>query len=191
MRDTESTTAATPVGHDAVPSEPTRDTFAARLRRRYHAGIARCIAQNVVKPGATVLLVDPRHDTYITALDSRAVAVVANAPEARTRLGAAFPEVRVLGGSLADAARGSSIQMVQLPGDEPDWNTAALDAVAWRLMVLDMQNRRQARPLPQLLAAEHLRILDQFAGFYVQGLNDAMKSNAIEDTWLGGLDLDD
>ncbi len=115
MRDTESTTAATPVGHDAVPSEPTRDTFAARLRRRYHAGIARCIAQNVVKPGATVLLVDPRHDTYITALDSRAVAVVANAPEARTRLGAAFPEVRVLGGSLADAAAAGPFDYIVFP----------------------------------------------------------------------------
>lgn len=111
--------------------------------------------------------------------------------EARTRLepkAAAAPGVL---GFHYKGGRASNIQMVQLPGDEPDWDTAALDAVAWRLMVLDMQNRRQARPLPQLLAVEHLRILDQFAGFYVQGLNEAMKTNAIEDTWLGGLDLDD
>ena len=87
--------------------------------------------------------------------------------------------------------RASAIQMVQLTGDEPDWHSAALDEVAWKLMVLDMQNRRQARPIPQLLAAEQLRILEQFAGFYRQGLNDAMKSNEIEDTWLGGLDLED
>lgn len=87
--------------------------------------------------------------------------------------------------------RGSAIQMVQLTGDEPDWHSGALDEVAWKLMVLDMQNRRQARPIPQLLASEQLRILDQFAGFYRQGLNDAMKSNEIEDTWLGGLDVED
>ena len=87
--------------------------------------------------------------------------------------------------------RASTIQMIQLTGDEPEWHSAVLDEVAWKLMVLDMQNRRQARPIPQLLAAEQLRILDQFAGFYRQGLNDAMKSNEIEDTWLGGLELED
>jgi len=111
--------------------------------------------------------------------------------EARKRL---EPKAAAASGVLGfhyRGGRGSSIQMVQLPGDEPDWDSAHLDAVAWRLMVLDMQNRRQARPLPQLLAAEQLRVLDQFADFYIQGLNEAMKRNEIEDIWLGGLDLED
>ncbi len=86
--------------------------------------------------------------------------------------------------------RGSQIQMVQLAGDEPDWGTKDLDAVAWKLMVLDMQNKSKARPLPQILGEQQLKILDQFVGYYRQGLNDALKKNEVEDIWLSGLDED-
>ena len=83
--------------------------------------------------------------------------------------------------------RSSRIQMVQLAGEEPDWGGPELDAVAWKLMVLDMQNQRQARPLPQLLGSEQLKMLDQFVAFYRQGLSEALKKNEVEDTWLSGL----
>ncbi len=86
--------------------------------------------------------------------------------------------------------RGSQIQMVHLAGEEPDWNSKTLDSVAWKLMVLDMQNRRKALPLPQLLGQEQLRLLEKFVVYYRQGISEALKKNDVEDTWLSGLDED-
>lgn len=86
--------------------------------------------------------------------------------------------------------RGSQIQMVQLAGDEPDWNSETLDAVAWKLMVLDMQNRKKVLPLPQLLGQQQLKLLEQFVIYYRQGINDALKSNDVEETWLWEIDED-
>ncbi|WP_295384011.1 hypothetical protein [uncultured Thiodictyon sp.] len=101
------------------------------------------------------------------------------------------PEEAVAGGLIGfhyRGGRGSDIQMVQLAGEEQDWDSAALDAVAWKLMVLDMQSQRRAYPLPQLLGYEQLKALDQFAVYYRTGLSDAMRRNDIEETWLSGLD---
>lgn len=86
--------------------------------------------------------------------------------------------------------RGSQIHMVQLAGEEPDWTSEQLDAVAWKLMVLDLQNQRETKPLPQVLGDQQLKVLDQFVGYYRQGLNDALKKNDVEDVWLSGLDED-
>ena len=84
--------------------------------------------------------------------------------------------------------RSSQIQLVQLAGEEPDWNKDTLDEVAWKLMVLDMQSQRKAQLLPQLIGAQQLKMLDQFAVYYRQGLNEALKRNEVEETWLAGLD---
>ena len=86
--------------------------------------------------------------------------------------------------------RGSQIQMVQLAGDEPDWNTETLNSVAWKLMVLDMQNRKKALPLPQLLGQQQLQLLEQFVVYYRQGISETLKKNEVEETWLCGLDED-
>ncbi|WP_295578631.1 hypothetical protein [uncultured Lamprocystis sp.] len=101
------------------------------------------------------------------------------------------PEEAVAAGLIGfhyRGGRGSDIQMVQLAGEEQDWDSAALDAVAWKLMVLDMQSQRRAYPLPQVLGYEQLKALDQFAAYYRAGLSDAMRQNDIEETWLSGLD---
>jgi hypothetical protein len=82
----------------------------------------------------------------------------------------------------------SQIQMVQLAGEAQDWDTKKLNAVAWKLMSLDIQGQSKPRPLPQLLAMQQLKMLDQFATYYRQGLSDAIKNNDVEDTWLSGLD---
>ena len=82
----------------------------------------------------------------------------------------------------------SQIQMVQLAGDEPDWSSAALDNVAWKLMVLDMQNKSRGIPLPQLLGQQQLAMLKQFVVYYKRGITDALKKKDIEDTWIAGLD---
>ncbi|MCK5664976.1 MAG: hypothetical protein KAI17_15900 [Thiotrichaceae bacterium] len=82
---------------------------------------------------------------------------------------------------------GSQIQLVQLAGEEPDWNHETLDAVAWKLMVLDMQSQKKASLLPQLLGQQQLKMLDQFVIYYRQGLNEALKTNEVEETWLSGL----
>ncbi|MCU8034732.1 MAG: hypothetical protein WC024_10745 [Shewanella sp.] len=80
------------------------------------------------------------------------------------------------------------IQMVQLAGEALDWDTKKLDAVAWKLMSLDIQGQSKLKPLPQLLAMQQLKMLDQFAAYYRQGLSDSIKNNDVEDTWLSGLD---
>ena len=87
--------------------------------------------------------------------------------------------------------RSSQIQLAQLAGEQDDWNSAQLDEVAWRLMVLDMQHRSHGQPLPQLLGQQQLRILDQFAAYYQRGLSEALRTADIEKTWLSGLDIDD
>ncbi|GAA0655851.1 hypothetical protein [Rheinheimera tangshanensis] len=86
------------------------------------------------------------------------------------------------------SARGGQIKMVQLAGDEPEWQSADFDLVASRLMVLDMQSKGNAMPLPQLLGYQQLGILPKFARFYRQGLHGALKNNDIEAGWLAGLD---
>ncbi|WP_086134575.1 hypothetical protein [Methylocaldum sp. SAD2] len=86
------------------------------------------------------------------------------------------------------SARGGQIQMAQMAGEESDWDSALLDAVATRLMVLDMQSQRKAMPLPQLLSRQQLNILEKFAAYYRQGLNEALRNNDVESTWLTGLD---
>lgn len=86
------------------------------------------------------------------------------------------------------SARSSQIKMVQLAGEEADWNSALLDAVASKLMILDMQSQKKAMPLPQLLSRQQLNILERFSAFYRQGLNEALRNNNVENTWLSGLD---
>tara|TARA_R110001583_G_scaffold195128_1_gene369565 strand:- start:3972 stop:5114 length:1143 start_codon:yes stop_codon:yes gene_type:complete len=83
--------------------------------------------------------------------------------------------------------RSSEIQMAQLAGEESDWNTDTLDAVAWKLMVLDMQGQRKSTPLPQMLGQQQLKMLEQFTTYYRQSLSKAMKENEVEETWLSGL----
>lgn len=83
--------------------------------------------------------------------------------------------------------RSSEIQMAQLAGEESDWTAAELNEVAWKLMVLDMQNQKKSSPLPQLLGQQQLKMLEQFTLYYRQGLSSAMKDNEVEDTWLSGL----
>jgi hypothetical protein len=86
------------------------------------------------------------------------------------------------------SARASQIKMAQLAGEEADWSAAQLDSVASRLMILDMQSQKKAMPLPQLLSRQQLNILEKFSAYYRQGLNDALRNNDVESTWLSGLD---
>lgn len=86
------------------------------------------------------------------------------------------------------SARSGQIKMVQLAGDEPEWETTGLDLVAARLMVLDMQSKANAMPLPQLLGYQQLGVLPKFTKFYRQSLHGALKNNDIETRWLSGLD---
>lgn len=78
--------------------------------------------------------------------------------------------------------------MAQLAGEEADWNASLLDTVASRLMILDMQSQKKAMPLPQLLSRQQLNILEKFSAYYRQGLNEALRNNDVESTWLSGID---
>lgn len=101
------------------------------------------------------------------------------------------PSVEVAQGVIGfhfRSARAGQIKLVQLAGEEADWNSESLDAVACRLMVLDMQNHKKAMPLPQILGYQQLRILEQFAAYYRKGLHGSLRNNEIETIWLAGLD---
>ena len=86
------------------------------------------------------------------------------------------------------SARGGQVKLVQLAGDEPDWNSEVLNQVASRLMVLDMQSKGSTMPLPQLLGYQQLGILPKFAEYYRKGLHGALKNNDVETSWLAGLE---
>lgn len=86
------------------------------------------------------------------------------------------------------SARTSQIKLAQLAGKDADWNAGLLDTVASRLMILDMQSQKNAMPLPQLLSRQQLNILEKFTAYYQQGLNEALRNNDVESTWLSGLD---
>ncbi|MFM8443397.1 MAG: hypothetical protein ACKN9W_08660 [Methylococcus sp.] len=86
------------------------------------------------------------------------------------------------------SARTGQIKMTQLAGEETDWNSTLLDTVASRLMILDLQSQKKAMLLPQLLSRQQLHILERFTAYYRQGLNEALRNNDIESTWLSGLD---
>lgn len=86
------------------------------------------------------------------------------------------------------SARASQIKMAQLAGEEADWTAEQLDSVASRLMILDMQSQKKPMPLPQLLSRQQLNILEKFSAYYRQGLNEALRTNDVESTWLSGLD---
>ena len=108
--------------------------------------------------------------------------------ENRSRMEPASEVVQGVIGFHFRSARSSQIKMVQLAGEEADWNSALLDAVASKLMILDMQSQKKAMPLPQLLSRQQLNILEKFSAFYRQGLNEALRNNNVENTWLSGLD---
>jgi hypothetical protein len=86
------------------------------------------------------------------------------------------------------SARSGKIQMAQLAGEESDWNAELLNTVASRLMILDMQSHKKAMLLPQLLSRQQLNILEKFSAFYRHELNEALRNNDVESTWLSGLD---
>lgn len=108
--------------------------------------------------------------------------------ENRSRLEPASEIVQGVIGFHFRSARSSDIKMAQLAGEEGDWHAAALDTVASRLMMLDMQSQKKAMPLPQLLSRQQLNILDKFTDFYRQGLREAVRSSDVERTWLSDLD---
>lgn len=79
------------------------------------------------------------------------------------------------------------IQMIQMAGEESEWDSIALDNVAWKLMILDMQSHHKSVPLPQILGLQQLKMLEQFTDYYRNTLISEMKKNEVEDIWLSGL----
>ena len=108
--------------------------------------------------------------------------------ESQTRMEPADEVGQGLIGFHFRSARASQIKLAQLAGEESDWSAELLDSVAQRLMVLDMQSQKKAMPLPQMLSRQQLNILEKFSAYYRQGLNEALRNNDVESTWLSGLD---
>ena len=82
----------------------------------------------------------------------------------------------------------TGIRLVQLAGDEPEWNAEALDKLCGQLMCLMAVGGQKAYPLPIQLAEQELRQLDQFVKYYKSNIQSALKSREVEDIWLSDLD---
>lgn len=82
----------------------------------------------------------------------------------------------------------TGIRLVQLAGDEPDWNAEALDKLCGQLMCLMAVGGQKAYPLPIQLAEQELKQLDQFVKYYKSNIQSALKSREVEDIWLSDLD---
>jgi len=82
----------------------------------------------------------------------------------------------------------TGIRLVQLAGDEPDWDADALDILCGQLMCLMAVGGKRAYPLPIQLAQHELKQLDQFVKFYKSNIQSALKSREVEDVWLSDLD---
>jgi hypothetical protein len=84
----------------------------------------------------------------------------------------------------------TGIRLVQVAGDEPDWDANALDKLCGQLMCLMAVGGQRASPLPIQLAEHELKQLDQFVKFYKSNIQSALKSREVEDIWLSDLDGD-
>lgn len=82
----------------------------------------------------------------------------------------------------------TGIRLVQLAGDEPDWESPALDKLCGQLMCLMAVGGQKAFPLPIQLAEQELKQLDQFVKYYKSNIQSALKSREVEDIWLSDLD---
>lgn len=82
----------------------------------------------------------------------------------------------------------TGIRLVQLAGDEPDWESQALDKLCGQLMCLMAVGGQKAFPLPIQLAEQELKQLDQFVKYYKSNIQSALKSREVEDIWLSDLD---
>jgi len=82
----------------------------------YHETIANCIGQNVIKAGASVLLVNPHDDAYVNALTGYKLSIVESSQERRDQLGQAFPDVTLLGETITDAQEAGPFDYIVFPG---------------------------------------------------------------------------
>lgn len=82
----------------------------------------------------------------------------------------------------------TGIRLVQLAGDEPEWDAKALDKLCGQLMCLMAVGGQKAYPLPIQLAEQELKQLDQFVKYYKSNIQSALKSREVEDIWLSDLD---
>ena len=86
------------------------------------------------------------------------------------------------------AAPGTPPRLIQILGDEPEWQSADLDRLTGTLMALTVVGGRHAWPLPVQLADRELRALDNFLEHYRHCVHEEMRSKQIEDVWLSELD---
>lgn len=101
------------------------------------------------------------------------------------------PVKAVKGGLVGFHFKGGNntgIRLVQLAGDEPDWDARALDKLCGKLMCLMAVGGQRAYPLPIQLAEHALKQLDPFVDIYRANIQSALKSREVEDIWLSDLD---
>ena len=100
---------------------------------------------------------------------------------------ALLPELGVLGVHYR-ANQNAGPRLLQLIGDAPDWDAAAIDLITGQVMALTATGGEKALPFPIQLAQRELKALDHFLENYRRGIAQEMRSRRIEDAWLEELD---
>jgi hypothetical protein len=79
-------------------------------------------------------------------------------------------------------------RLLQLIGDAPGWDAAAIDLITGHVMALTATGGEKALPFPIQLAQRKLKALEHFLENYRRGIAQEMRSRRIEDAWLEELD---
>jgi hypothetical protein len=86
------------------------------------------------------------------------------------------------------AGTGTPPRLVQLVGDEPDWQREDLDRLAGLVAGLTVVGGPRAAPVPIQLASREQEALERFLRSYTAAVHQGMEKKEVEDVWLSGLD---
>jgi len=86
------------------------------------------------------------------------------------------------------AGPGTPPRLVQLVGDEPDWQREDLDRLAGLVAALTVVGGPRATPIPIQLAAREQEALERFLRSYITAVHHGMKTKEVEDVWLSDIE---
>jgi hypothetical protein len=86
------------------------------------------------------------------------------------------------------AGSGSTPHLLQVVGDEPDWQRAALDRLAGLATALTVVGGQRAYPLPVHLAGSLQEQMGRFLDVFARGVRERIAKRVDENAYLTGLD---
>jgi hypothetical protein len=86
------------------------------------------------------------------------------------------------------AGPGTAPHLLQLVGDEPNWQRAQLDRLAGLVTALTVVGGQRAYPLPVHLAAMEQEGMGRFLGVFTDQVRSRIARREDEEAWLAGLE---